>query len=478
MLRAPSERTFTGPFAGNQLPWGMLTADCLAREGPMLPNDPLPPTEPLRPARLSHTRRGIRSALLVAGLAATFAVGVGVGRLELPPASGVAQPAIPAASAPATPDPTTDEDDLALIREAWDAIQEQYVEADALDDRELAYAAIDGLTEAVGDTGHTTFMTPEERATRNSSLSGSYVGIGAQVDETQEGLPVIVGIFRGSPADEAGLRTGDVVTAVDGEPTVGEDLDAVVERVRGEAGTPVVLTVRSGGDGPERDIRIVRGDVQIEPVSWSMAAGTTTAVLRLEQFSSGAAKELRAAIAELRAAGADRLVLDLRTNPGGYVNEAVAVASEFLASGTVYVERNADGEEKTNPIAPGGTATDLPLVVLVDGASASAAEIVAGAIQDGGRARVVGAQTFGTGTVLGEFGLSDGSALRIGTVEWLTPKGRVIWHEGIAPDVAVERPDDVQPVLPDDLRELSAAEVADLDDPQLARALALLNSDA
>jgi carboxyl-terminal processing protease len=321
-------------------------------------------------------------------------------------------------------------------------------------------------------------MTPEERATRNSSLSGSYVGIGAQVDETQEGLPVIVGIFRGSPADEAGLRTGDVVTAVDGQPTVGEDLDAVVERVRGEAGTPVVLTVRSGGDGPERDIRIVRGDVQIEPVSWSMAAGTTTAVLRLEQFSSGAAKELRAAIAELRAAGADRLVLDLRTNPGGYVNEAVAVASEFLASGTVYVERNADGEEKTNPIAPGGTATDLPLVVLVDGASASAAEIVAGAIQDGGRARVVGAQTFGTGTVLGEFGLSDGSALRIGTVEWLTPKGRVIWHEGIAPDVAVERPDDVQPVLPDDLRELSAAEVADLDDPQLARALALLNSDA
>lgn len=415
----------------------------------------------------------VRPALLVGALAAVFAAGFGLGRLD-PVAAPAPGAAAVSPDAAASPDPSTDEDDLALIREAWDAIQEHYVEADELDDRELAYAAIDGLTEAVGDTGHTGFMTPEERATRNSALSGSYVGIGAQVDVSDEGLPMIIGVFRGSPADEAGLRSGDVVVAVDGEPTAGEDLDDVVERVRGEAGTAVVLTIRPGGQGSERDVRIVRADVQIQPVSWALVPGSTTAVLRIEQFSSGAAADLRAALGDLRAAGADRLILDLRANPGGYVNEAVAVASEFLASGTVYVERNADGEQKPTAVKPDGTALDVPLVVLVDGASASAAEIVAGAIQDAGRARIVGQRTFGTGTVLGEFGLSDGSALRIGTVEWLTPKGRVIWHEGIAPDVEVERPDGVLPVVPDDLRGLSPAGVADLADPQLVRAIQLV----
>jgi carboxyl-terminal processing protease len=204
-----------------------------------------------------------------------------------------------------------------------------------------------------------------------------------------------------------------------------------------------------------------------------MVPGTKTAMLRLEQFSSGAAPKVRSALQEIKAAGADRLIFDLRGNPGGYVNEAVAIASEFLASGNVYIERNAAGEEVPTAVTPGGVATDIPLVVLVDKGSASAAEIVAGAIQDAGRAKLVGEQTFGTGTVLGEFALSDGSALRIGTVEWLTPKGRVIWHEGIAPDVVVARPADVAPVVPDDLRTMSAADVARKADPQLEKAIEL-----
>jgi carboxyl-terminal processing protease len=237
-----------------------------------------------------------------------------------------------------------------------------------------------------------------------------------------------------------------------------------------------VLRVRAGAEGPERELRIVRADVHIEPVSWAVVPGGATAVVRLEQFSSGAGPKLRAALAELRAAGADRLILDLRGNPGGFVNEAVAVASEFLASGTAYIERNAAGVEKATAVAPGGTAVDIPLVVLVDEGTASAAEIVAGAVQDAGRAKVVGQKTFGTGTVLGEFALSDGSALRIGTVEWLTPKGRVIWHEGIAPDVVVERPPEIAPVVPDDLRSMSAAEFAELTDPQLKKAIELVSA--
>ncbi len=414
--------------------------------------------------------RGSRSAgraMVVVALILVFGAGFAVGRIDLAPAAGApgASGAPAASGAPG--------DDFALIREAWDTIHQNYVGAASLDDRKLAYGAIDGMTDAVGDTGHTTFMTPEERATRNSALSGSYVGIGVEVDTTPEGLPLVVGVFRGSPADEAGLKAGDVIVGVDGTTTVGEDLDSVIDRVRGEAGTPVVLTVRSG-DGPDRDVRIVRADVQIEPVSWAMVPGTKTAMLRLEQFSTGAAPKLRTALEELEAAGADRLIFDLRGNPGGYVNEAVAIASEFLASGNVYIERNAAGEEKASAVTPGGLVTELPLVVLIDQGSASAAEIVAGAIQDAGRATLVGETTFGTGTVLGEFALSDGSALRIGTVEWLTPKGRVIWHEGIAPDVVVARPADVAPVVPDDLKSMSAADVSRIADPQLKTAMELV----
>lgn len=413
----------------------------------------------------------MRGALLAVVLVATFGAGIGVGRIDL---SG---PSAPPNGAPTGAGPSgsaTPEQEFDLIRQAWDDIHQNYVAASTLDDRALAYGAIDGLTEAVGDTGHTAFLTPEDRAANSSALSGSYVGIGVEVDTTDAGLPLIVGVFRGSPADAAGLHSGDVVTAVDDRPTTGEDLDTVVSWVRGEAGTAVTLTIQPADGGKIRDVRIVRADVKIEPVSWSMVAGTTTGMIRLEQFSTGAAAELRAAIGELKAAGADRLVFDLRGNPGGYVNEAVAVASEFLSSGTVYIERNAKGGEKASNVKPGGTATDIPLVVLVDGGTASAAEIVAGAIQDAGRVKIVGEQTFGTGTVLGEFPLSDGSALRIGTVEWLTPKGRVIWHAGIAPDVVVERAADLTPIVPDDLRTMSAAEVRSLRDPQVKKALELV----
>ncbi len=167
-------------------------------------------------------------------------------------------------------------------------------------------------------------------------------------------------------------------------------------------------------------------------------------------------------------------MLDLRGNPGGFVNEAVGIASQFLRSGDVYVERDADGNETHHPVTPDGVAYDLPLVVLVDAGTASSAEILSGALQDAGRAQIIGDKTFGTGTVLGEFPLSDGSALRIGTVEWLTPKGRVIWHEGIVPDVTVDRAADVAMVTPDQLRTMDPAAVDAIKDTQLARALSVV----
>ncbi|HEV8281805.1 MAG TPA: S41 family peptidase [Candidatus Limnocylindrales bacterium] len=418
-------------------------------------------------------RRG-RTALIgsVVGLAliVTFTAGIGVGRLLGPVVPGSGTAPNPASSLKPT--------DFGLIREAWDTIHQWYVGRDQLDDRGLIYGAIEGMTEAVGDTGHTDFMTPEERKQRNDSLSGSYVGIGVRIEPDDQGRPKIVGVFDESPAKKAGLVPDDVILEVDGRSTDGASIDLIAGWVRGEAGTTVELTVRRGADGPERTVEIIRADVPIQPVSWTLVPGTKTALIRLEQFSNGAADDVVETLKTARAEGAQRVVLDLRGDPGGFVNEAVGVTSQFLSSGLVYIERNAAGDETEHSVSPNGVATDLPVVVLVDGNTASSAEIVAGALQDAGRAKIVGETTFGTGTVLGEFDLSDGSALRVGTTEWLTPKGRQIWHQGIAPDVPVDLPEGSQPLTPEEVAKLSAAAARDVRDAQLAKALEIVATEA
>jgi carboxyl-terminal processing protease len=481
MLGRPDHASGPGPH-------GSVSRQRDASTMPAMDPDPIPtePTTDPRPPeanlfangpsqawRSPAADRGRGPAIrrMVTGLALvlTFGVGIGVGRFASPALGG------PDGT---TPDPTDAQSSEAfgLISDAWEILHDDYVGADELDDTTLAYGAIEGLADAVGDTGHTSFLTPEEREERAQELSGSYVGIGVRIDAAEDGRPLIVGVFRGSPAEAADLQPGDIIVAVDGEATLDQDLDEVASQIRGESGSTVLLTIQRGVDGPERDITLTRAEVAVETVSWAMIQGSKTAVLRLEQFSHGAADEVKAALAEVKAAGADRLVFDLRGNPGGFVDEAIGVASQFLSGGNVFVERDASGKETTHAVSSGGVATDLPLVVLIDAATASSAEIVSGALQDADRGELIGDTTFGTGTVLGEFPLADGSALRVGTVEWLTPSGRRIWHEGIVPDVVVERPDDVRPVVPDELRSMTSAEIGDLTDPQLARALTVVAS--
>ncbi len=416
-------------------------------------------------------RTGFSGLAVGLALVVMFGAGIGVGGAAVAAIGG-------GVAAPPSPVPQAGETDLGLVNEAWDTLHTEYVGRDQLDDRALIYGAIEGMTQAVGDTGHTDFMTPEERAARNESLSGSYVGIGVRIDAGEGGPPRIVDVFAGSPAEAAGLQAGDVIVKVDDQSTMDLAVDEVAARVRGEAGTTVTITVRADGTGPARTYDIVRADVPLQPVSWTLIPGSTTALIRLEQFSSGAADDMVQALKDARSQGAERIVLDLRGNPGGYVNEAVGIASQFLASGVVYIERDAQGKETPHEVSAGGAATDLPLVVLVSGDSASASEIVAGALQDAGRARIVGETTYGTGTVLGEFVLSDGSALRVGTVEWLTPSGRRIWHEGIAPDVPVAEPADADRLTPDEIRTMTPADVATLGDDQLARALSIVVEEA
>lgn len=426
-------------------------------EGPRLP------ARPLGPSVRALVGRAASAFGLVVLLLVAFGAGASADRLGLL-----------GAGAPGGTSASSGDVDLDLIGEAWRLLHTEYVGAAELDSRALAYAAIDGMTEAVGDTGHTMFLTPDQLRSSTASLSGSYAGIGAQMDAS-DGQAIIVGVFRGSPADKAGLRSGDVVVAVDDSTMTGSPLPVVVAAIRGEPGTTVRLTIRREGVAAPFRVTIVRAQVEIPTVTSAMIPGTTLGMIRLEQFSSGAGETFRDQLKALLGRRITGLVLDLRQNPGGYVNEAVSIASEFLSSGAVYRQRDAKGVETTTGVTAGGIATRIPLVVLVDEGSASAAEIVTGALQDPGRATVIGTKTFGTGTVLGTFDLSDGSALRIGTVEWLTPDGREIWHDGLEPDVVVPLASDIRLVLPEDLETMSAGALRKDPDLQLRRAIELLS---
>ena len=358
--------------------------------------------------------------------------------------------------------------------EAWNIIQQHYVDRSALDPTKLMYGATSGMVDALGDTGHTRFLTPQEVTASHQSLSGSITGIGARMAQVGSQF-VIQSVVPGSPAEKAGLRSGDTVLQVDGKAVDGETLDQVVAGIRGPAGTTVQLQIGRPGQSPFT-VAIVRAEIVVPAVSWVLVPGTKVADIRIEEFSKGSSDDLKSALTAATAAGATSVVLDLRDDPGGYVDEAIGVASQFLPSGVVYQERDASGVTRPISVQPGQQATDLPLAVLVNLGSASASEIVAGALQDAGRATLYGETTFGTGTVLQEFDLPDGSALLVGTVEWLTPKGRQIWHHGITPDVIVALPTTSQLATPDDLRSGGTAALTRADDTQLAAAVAGLNA--
>lgn len=417
-----------------------------------------------------------------------------------PPVSPAASPtpAEQATPSPVTPRPVASPeqpaeapDNFGLFWEALEIIRQNFVGRDELTDQELTYGAIRGLVDALGDTGHSVFLTPEALQRERESLSGTITGVGALLGE-RGGRPVIVSVISGGPAQRAGLRSGDVLRSVDGVDVIDMAPEEIVTLVRGEEGTTVNITVQRPATGEELEFSIVREQIRIPTATWAMVPGTNIAVLRLIQFSEGAAEELRAARDEALAAGAESLILDLRSNPGGFVHEAVRIASLFLEDETVYIRELANGEripvhtcspadhpERPESCAPfdGEATADVPLVVLIDEGTASSAEIVAGALRSAGRAELIGQTTFGTGTVLLTYELSDGSAVRIAVERWLTPEGELIFGHGIEPTIVLETgPDDVA-VEPDELAELSPTELSQIDDPQLLRAIELLTGE-
>jgi carboxyl-terminal processing protease len=412
-------------------------------------------------------------SLIAVSLIVGLAGGVVLGRQLL------AQPVLTATvAAPTTPtvtvaDPADTESGFQLMREAWDHIQESYVDRPAVDDQRLAYGAISGMVDALGDTGHSRFLSPEMVQEQHDFTSGEFEGIGAYV-EMKDGRLVIVAPMDGTPAQQANLRPGDVVLQVDGETVAGLPIDQVIGRILGPAGTQVTLNILTPDSGQTRDVTLIRARITLHNVVWQQVPGTTVAHLRIVAFSKGVTDDLKRALAEIQQQGLTGMVLDLRSNPGGLLDEAIGVASQFLASGNVLLEQDAQGNVTPLPVKDGGLALDTPLIVLVNQGTASAAEIVSGALQDAGRARLVGETTFGTGTVLNEFSLSDGSALLLATEEWLTPNGRLIWHQGINPDEVVTLPVGTAPLLPEAESGMTPEQIQSSGDAQLLRALELL----
>jgi carboxyl-terminal processing protease len=366
--------------------------------------------------------------------------------------------------------------DFGLFWEALGIVKDHYVDTSALGDENLTRGAIRGMVEALGDSGHTVYLTPDEVQAEVDALDGRVSGIGVSVD-TRSGAPVIIAVFPGSPAAKAGLRPGDLIVSVDGKRADRAGLSDLLGRVRGAPGTSVTLGIEHP-DGTREDVPMVREELSIPAASWSLVPGTTIADIQVTQFSNGAARETRRAVRQAIRAGATAIVLDLRGNPGGLVNEAIDVASMFLAPGdTVYQEQDRSGARQ--PVRTSGEplAADLPMVVLVDAGSASSAEIVAAALHDNGRARVIGEPTFGTGTVLNLFPLSDGSAIRLGVIEWLTPVGASIFEGGIQPDQVVGLPSGALMLIPSELDSMDARGFRASDDAQLRRAARMLTAD-
>jgi carboxyl-terminal processing protease len=361
-----------------------------------------------------------------------------------------------------------DRESLDLFAQALDIVRDDYVDQGAVDPEKQTYAAIEGMLDSLGDEGHTRFLTPEEREQNHEGLSGTYVGIGVQLEDKEDEVLVAAPI-EGSPAEEVGIESGDVVVAVDGESVRGADISEVVQKVKGPEGSQVRLTVLR--DGEERVFYLERAEIEVPVTSWARIPDTDVALVRLASFTNDSAREVRDAFEEAQAAGARRFILDLRDNPGGRLDQAVEIAGDFLKAGSVvYIRQEASGEREKIEVEDGGERIEAPLVVLVNEGSASSSEILAGALRDNERAKVIGETTFGTGTVLSEFTLKDGSAILLGVAEWLTPDGDFIRETGIVPDVKVTLDEDAEPLAPSEVRDLSREEVLKRD-AQLGRAL-------
>lgn len=357
-----------------------------------------------------------------------------------------------------TPDPSVD---LTDFWKAWNALDERYVLTHASSTlpttQERIFGAIQGLADSYGDP-YTVFLPPVEAKKFSESISGSFGGVGMEID-VKDGVPVVVAPLKGTPAERMGVLAGDQIAAINGKSTDGLSTDEVVSRIRGPVGTSVEITlVRKG---KPLTITIVRETIQVPETDDGLDAASGVYHIALYEFTASSARLFDDAFTRFKASGSKKLVLDLRGNPGGYLEAAVDIASHFIPRGATVVTEDFDGKD-TNVVHASLGYNDLPkgtqIVVLIDGGSASASEILAGALQDTKVATIIGSKSFGKGSVQTLLDL-DGGSLKVTVARWITPDGHWIMGNGITPDIAVP---------------YATGDTAPKSDPQMDRAIQFL----
>jgi carboxyl-terminal processing protease len=366
-----------------------------------------------------------------------------------------------------------------LFQQAWSIVDQNYVDRKAINYKEMSYAAIRSMLAVLNDKGHTYFLTPQEVQAQQQALSGTSSGIGIYINQDPKTKQVIItATVPGAPAEKAGFKSGDIIVAVNHTSVVGKDIDTIHNLIEGKNGTSVAITVQRPPTNQQLTITVIRADFKIPGVIMHYIPEAHIADIQILGFDSGVSDQLKTDLIQAKKLGATAIVLDLRDNPGGYLEEAINTASEFLKSGNVLLEQDSSGNRTPDPVNGHPINTQIPMVVLVNGNTASAAEIVSGALQDNNRAIIMGVTTLGTGTVLNEFDLPDGSAIYLGVLEWLTPKGNFIRDKGITPNIVVPLTAGATSLTPnvENQRNMTLQQILASGDNQLASAIKYLQT--
>lgn len=339
--------------------------------------------------------------------------------------------------------PTNINVDFKLFWDTWDLLSRNYLDKKAIDPNKMVYGAIQGMVASLGDP-YTIFLPPTQQKSSKEELGGSFEGVGIELGFNKDKRLVVIAPLDGTPAQKAGILAGDMVVKIDDKDSTNLSLLDAVTMIRGPKDTKVLLTIFRDGDSDTTDYSITRETIIVKSVQVDFkksVSGKKIANLKLSRFGEKTPAEWQDAVSKILAEGVDGVVLDLRNNPGGFLDGAVFVASEFLDGGDVVLQENAQGQRSGYKVNRAGKLLKLPLVVLINKGSASASEIVAGALQDKKRATLVGDRSFGKGTVQETQELPGGTGIHITVAKWLTPNGR--WTnetDGFAPDVLVELP--------------------------------------
>lgn len=346
--------------------------------------------------------------------------------------------------------------DSKLLEQVWTIIQSDYVDKDNIDDTKMFYSAIEGFVSGLEDP-HSVFLDPETTEEFESQISGEFEGIGAEI-AMRDGILTVVSPLTGSPAEQAGLMSGDKIFAVDGQDIIGFSVEKAARLIRGPKGTTVTLSILRGEEDPQ-DIVITRDVIEMRSVEWEFR-NDGLLYIEFKAFNGDTAKLFKDLAKQVKANNPKGIVLDLRNNPGGLLTAAIEITSYWIEDQVLLVEKFGDGRETKYSANDNAQFKDIPTVILVNQGSASGSEILAGAFQDYELGPLVGQTTFGKGSVQALKKLPDGSSVKITTAKWLTPKFRSISDEGIVPDYEVDLTyDDVKAEL----------------DPQLDKAIELLN---